>query len=147
GELGREAEQLSRAILSDFSLRASFNIAQSPSTLSWLADAVDKILEFEDPRAALALPKRPKHRPRGVGIARAFDVACWVKLAIKRGYPQAEAHNLAATLFAYDVRSVRRIGRVAAQWVTGMNPNTDWDKYFKSRGRPLPKPKNADSKS
>jgi len=147
GDRGREAQQLSRTIISDFILRASFNLPQSPSTVGWLAEALEQILEYQDPREALALPKLPKHRPRGQGIDRAFDVACWVKLAVERGHSEPEAHALAAKLFACDPRSVRRMRKDAADWVAGMNPRAEWDEYFILKKRPLPIAKQADTKS
>lgn len=147
GERGREAQQLARRIIVDFILRASFNMPQSPSTLGWLADALDEILDFRDPREALALPKRPKHRPAGEGINRAVDVACWVQLALGRGYSDSEAHVLAAQLFACDPRSVLRMRELAADWVTGMNATADWDEYFVLIRRPLPNSRQTDTKS
>ncbi len=140
GEVGPKAEGFARAILVDFSLRAMCGRPQSEVTIRWLADCFDRLTEYEDPYAVLALARRPPHRPVGHGVKRAIDVAHWVALAIQRGYTVADAAARAADLFACDVRSVHRMRKAARGWVEGMNWSADWDEYFRLLGRPLPPP-------
>lgn len=145
GETGSEAEGLSRAILRDFIRRAWLGQEQSPVTLEWLADALDRILNYEDAQIALVLPKRPKHRPGGLGARKAVDVACWVALTIDRGYSRGEAEELAATTFQCAERSIRRMRAEAAGWPETMNPTMDWEEHYRCLSRPLP-PRKVDAK-
>lgn len=140
GERGKQAEGWSRAIIRDFILRASLSKPQSQVTLDWLADALAKILNFEDARSVLALPTRPKSRPPGERFEYGLDAALWVKLAMDRNYSEPVAIRLAAKQFACDTKTIGRWRKASAAWVQAMNPATDWVAYFGWRGRPLPPP-------
>lgn len=140
GEKNPTAEGLSRAIIRDFIVRALLDKPQSKITLRWLADCLDKILDFEDPRTALTLQKRAKHRPGGIGVEKAIDIACWVKLAMERGHDKTKASKLAADVFSCDVRYVWRLRKKGQGWAEAMNPSADWDEYFQHKRRPLPSP-------
>lgn len=137
-EAGSECEQLSRAILVDFVLRAAFNREQSQVTIQWLASVFDKILDYDDPRTALRLPKRDNHRPAGAGEEKGSDVAIWISEAMLRGYTEPEAKKLAAATFYLDERSVRRCWTEYSSWVAGKESGADWDEYFRLFRRPLP---------
>ena len=138
GEEGTTAEGLSRAIILDFILRALLNRPQSKVTVTWLAGALQRILNYEDPRLALRLSKRPRHRPAGARAAKAIDVAWWVKLTIERGYPEAEAQWLAADTFSCDIRDIARLRGEGQEWADGMSRDADAESYFRKKERALP---------
>jgi len=149
---GKGTEMLSTFILKDFTIRALLGEQQSQVTLEWLADAFERILNHEDPRAVLSLPKRARNRPADpAAINLAIDVTCWIKLAMDLGYSEPEATELAAGSFSRDVRSIQRMRKKAAGWADSMTSDMNyWTEYFSVvRRRPLPSPKHLrrDTKS
>jgi hypothetical protein len=141
GESGPKAEALSVIIIRDFISRVSLDKPQSKITLEWLADALEKILDFEDARTAMTLPKRGKHRPAGVGILKAADVVRWIALTMERGYSEKEAADLAVNCFNCDESYVRRMRVQASGWAQGMSRDADWEGRFRDKGKPLPRRK------
>ena len=130
---------LAARIMRDFVLRQWLGQQQSPVTLSWIAEVFNDILDdHQDPMQALRLLPRRNRRP--VSIRRPMNVARWVQQSILRGIPEAEANTLAAETFHIDVNTVRRHRRAMADWVAGMNPDTDWDAHFLSMKPPRPLP-------
>ena len=139
GEAGPGAEGLSRYIVHDFVMRVWLNHPQSNVTLEWLAEALEQIFDAgADPQTILRLPKRPANRPNGVAAEKAILVACWIKLALDRGYTEPEAQQLAAERFACVKRHVQRLQVAGEGWVSSMNPDVDWEDYFLALHRPLP---------
>ena len=135
GERGIEADGIARYIIKDFRLRQFMGVPQSKVTLEWLGDALGAIVEYADARETLGLMPRPKNRP--ADPQRGWDVACWVEVAIQRGYKRAKAIQSASELFFMDPSSVRKLVKTGVpKW---MNPDGDvWDEYFQLRKRPLP---------
>jgi hypothetical protein len=139
GAVGAGAEGISRRIVDDFIKRVLLDEPQSKLTLVWLAETLDQVFhDGVDPKEAFRLPKRSTHRPKGTAVQKAIDVARWVKLAMDRGHPEPRANQLAADRFSCSARHVRRLRDDAAGWVDNMNPDFNWEEYFRLKGRPLP---------
>jgi hypothetical protein len=134
GERDAETDGIARYIIKDFALRQFLGVPQSPVTLEWLAGALHEILDYGDPLEVFKLLPRPKKRPPDP--QRGWDVACWVEVAVKRGYSRPEAIQRAAETFHMDDSNVRRHVRAGPMW---MNPDEGvWDEYFLLRKKPLP---------
>lgn len=135
GERGPEIDGIARRIIQDFGLRHFLNVPQSPIAIGWLADALHKIQEYEDPLDTLGLLPRPAKRP--ADPQRGWDLACWIAVAETRGYSRSEAVALAADVFFTDISNVRRLAKQRPEWM--MNPEDDaWEDYFMLRERRLP---------
>lgn len=134
GERGIEADGIARYIIKDFRLRQFLGLPQSAVVLEWLGDVLGAIVEYADARESLGLMPRPNKRP--ADPQRGWDIACWVEVAIQRGYKKAEAIQRAAEVFFVDPSNVRKLLKTGPEW---MNPSGDvWDEYFQLRKRPLP---------
>ena len=138
GEQGHAAHGIARAIIIDFCTRARLNRPQSTITLNWLADVLDHILDEGKPDARKAFSLMPRREGGNEKTGEAIDIACWVRLTIRRGYSEANAKKLAAAIFCKDEKHIARQVRRAIEWADGMNPKVDWEEYFKYKRRPLP---------
>jgi hypothetical protein len=135
-------EGIAAHILYDFCARAKLRQQQSQHTLDWLADAINKMLRHQyarDAREAFSLPPRRQGKPTTAAeVQVAIDTACYVHLAIQRGYSEPEAIRWAASIFEVDEKTIRRRCERAAGWPDAMNPDTDWKAYFERLGKRLP---------
>jgi hypothetical protein len=141
---GPQTDELARVVLRDFNDRQAMGLPQSAVTLEWLAEALEKVMNCEDPLAAFGFQHRPKHRPADED--RIFDIGWWVALAQLRGYTRAEAIKLAAATFASDAEEmdlsyIRKIVKkfdADAILDYGKPAEAHWEKVFEARARPLP---------
>lgn len=147
GEKGNEIHGFAVAIIHDFSLRLTLGHEQSPVTMRWLADVLEDVAEYRDPKRVLellGLMPRPKKRP--ADPHRAVDVALWLRSAQQRGYSASEAVHLAADCFCKDVKTIERYRKAAGDWAEGMNPEASWERYFMGAKPPRPLPPPRDKK-
>jgi len=140
GETGQSANMIATEIIEDFCMRASLNQPQSHTTLNWLANALDQIMKDGKPDAQRAFSLMPRREGGAGRHAEAIDIALWLRLTMQRGYPESDSKKRAAEVFHKDPKHIGRQGLKAAKWAEGMNPNLDWDEYFKLKRRPLPRP-------
>jgi hypothetical protein len=133
GERGREADGLARRILSDFTLRQTFQQAHSPAALEWLADATNDLMDGKTPREALGLDRR---RAGGQSDPRRWQfVALWLIEAESRGMDPAKAVRKAVEILEkegrqVDLKTVEGYRRRAAKEGVERNPDADWGAYF-----------------
>ena len=124
-------------LLNDFCLRVALDKPQSQETLRWLAEAVQRVVDYKDPLHAFGLLPRPNRRPANAQPA--IDVAWWLACAGQLGYSNPEANALAAECFCKDLKTVQGHRRRAGGWTTEMNPDLQhWKQYFDHHCRPLP---------
>ena len=113
GERGKAADGLARRILTDFTLRQTFQQAHSPAALEWLAEALSSTLDGADPRHELGLMRPPAVRPSTP--KRWHDIAIWLAATERLGHSPAQAAELAAAKFHKDVKTVEAYRRRAAK--------------------------------
>ena len=147
GERGKEVDGYATAVIHDFWLRQALEHEQSPATLAWLADVLDRATEHRNPKelmAELGLLPRPRKRPPDP--QRAIDVAWWLRSAERLGYTAKEAVELAAECFHKDVKTIERYRAQAVEDADGMTADAEnWERYFIAAKppRPLPPPKDG----
>lgn len=136
GERGEATDAAAREMLRDFCVRQWTGVPQSPVVLSWVADAISDILEHREPLEALGLQPRPSSRPQQLAVP--FEVACWVRLALERGYSSSEANLLASACFHRDIKTIERDRQRMREETESLSKDIDWEAHFTNLGRPLP---------
>jgi hypothetical protein len=140
-----EVRGLTNQVIHDFCHRQLFGLPQSPVTLKWLAEALERLRRHEPVDEVFPLPKRPRNRPASGALA--LHVAMWVHLARTRGYSLVEAKSRAAETFSKETKTIDRYVKAKAEWVTGTSQAAEWEGYFLAESKPLPVPQDKKYRS